>query len=345
MTTKDWNISKLQVLRQCHRKFYFAYETALHTFTNPYRRKAYELSKMKTLKMWQGSVIDWMITNEILPYYQEHKVPDYTAVAQKGVDMAKKQFEFSRNKFYRDPDISRSESGTDYAILDVHESNVPYTETELQAIYQTIEDILLAFPNFQSPVAGKNMEQYLLSARFLRPDAKSLKYEYEGVKIQPQIDLISYMGKSMHVIDWKVVEKADADYTRQLLLGGIVALHFSRERYKKEKWKPLPNLDDVRLFEFNLLNGKFKEHVINKDSAANALDGVFLLSDEQEELSQSSAWDELDIEDYERTNKAETCAICNFRFLCKHIILNDLNYDEGQYNQLVQHQQLQGLTV
>jgi len=345
MANRDWNISKLQVLRQCHRKFYFAYELASRSFADPFRRKAHELSKMKNLKMWQGTIVDWMITNEILPYYQEREVPDYAAIAKKGADMAKKQFEFSANRFYHDPEISKTESGTDYAILDVHESNTPYTEAELQGVYQTIEGILLAFPNFQSPVPGRNMEQYLLSARFLRPDAKTLKYEYEGIKIQPQIDLISYMGKSMHVIDWKVVEKADADYSRQLLLGGIVALHFSRERYKKEQWKPLPALEDVRLFEFNLLNGKFKEHVINKDSAANALDGVFLLSDEQEELSQSRPWDELDIEDYERTDKAATCAICNFRFLCKQIILNDLNYDEGQYTQLVQHQQLQPVTV
>jgi hypothetical protein len=345
MTTKDWNISKLQVLRQCHRKFYFAYETALHTFTNPYRRKAYELSKMKTLKMWQGSVIDWMITKEILPAYVDRQIPDYQEIAKRGVEVAKKQFEFSKNQFYHDSDISRSEAGADWAILDVHESLTPFQETDLLEIYATIEKVLLDFPTYPSPAFGKNMEQYLLSATYLRPDAKQMKYEYDGVKVQPQIDLISYMGKSMHVIDWKVTEKDDADYSRQLLLGGIVALRFSRQKYREEKWRPLPTLADVSLIEFNLLNGKYKEHVFNKDAVANALDSVYLLSDDQEELSQSRPWDELDIEDYERTSKVSTCAVCNFKNLCKHVILNGLNYDEAKYLKLVQDQELENLTV
>jgi len=345
MTTKDWNITKLQVLRQCHRKFYFAYETALHTFSDPFRRKAYELSKMKTLKMWQGSVIDWMITNEILSAYVDHQIPDYQAIAHRGVALAKRQFEFSKNRFYHDNDISRSEAGPDWAILDIHESLAPVRDEELTRVYESIGQVLVDFPTYASPVYGKNMEQYLLSARFLRPDAKQLKYEYDGVKVQPQIDLISYMGKSMHVIDWKVTEKDDADYSRQLLLGGIVALRFSREKYRKEKWRPLPTLADVKLIEFNLLSGNHKEHVFNKDAVANALDSVYLLSEDQDELSESRPWEQLDIEDYERTSKASTCAVCNFKNLCRHIILNGLNYDEAEYIKLVQNQELENLTV
>ena len=297
------------------------------------------------MKMWQGSIIDWVITNEILPHYQKHVIPDYEAIAEKAVEIAKKQFEFSKNGFYHDPEISKSEAGTDWAILDIHESGIPYEDDQLQRIYETIKEILINFPTYQSPSHGKNMEQYLLSAKFLRPDAKSLNYEYEGVKIQPQIDLISYMGKSMHVIDWKVVEKDDTNYSRQLLLEGIVALHYSRERYKKEGWTPVPNLADVKIFEFNLLNGKYKEHVFNKDAVAHALDSVIILSDDQEELSHSRPWEELDIEDYERTNKAETCEICNFRFLCKHIILNNLVYDEDKYIRLVQNRELEAHSV
>ncbi|WP_138482114.1 PD-(D/E)XK nuclease family protein [Dyadobacter bucti] len=345
MTTKDWNISKLQVLRQCHRKFYFAYETAMHTFTNPYRRKAYELLKMKTLKMWQGSIIDWMITKEILPAYVDRKIPDYEVIAKRGVDLAKRQFEFSKNRFYHANNISRLEVGADWAILDIHESLTPFQEIELIEIYATIEKVLIDFPTYESPVFGKSMEQYLLSARFLRPDAKQMKYEYGGVKVQPQIDLISYMGKSMHVIDWKVSERDDADYSRQLLLAGIVALGFSRQKYRQEKWLPLPTLKDVRLFEFNLLSGKHKEHVFNKDAVANALDTVYLLSDDQEELSQSKSWENLDINEYERTNKVSTCAVCNFKNLCKHVILNGLNYDEAKYLKLVQNQKLENFAV
>ncbi len=295
--------------------------------------------------MWQGSVIDWIVTNEILPYYQKQTVPNYSEIAENGVRLAKRQFEFSKNRFYHDPDISKGEVGADWTILDIHESNVPFEETQIEEVYKNIREILLRFPTYQSPSPNKNMEQYLLSARFLRADAKSLKYQYERVKIQPQIDLVSYLGRSMHVIDWKVVERDDADYSRQLQLAGIVALHFSREKYKQEGWKPMPDVNDVRLFEFNLMSGKFKEHIFNKDAAANALDTVMLLSDEQEELSQSRIFEDLEITDYERTNKVETCAICNFKLLCKHILLNDLSYDEGKYIGLVQNKELERHTI
>lgn len=341
----EWNVSKLQTLRQCHRKFYFAYEIARHEFTYPFRRKAYELSKMKTLKMWQGSVIDYVVTSVIMPLYQKGDQLNFSNIADEAVKLAKRQFEFSSKGYYHLPDISKSEVGNDWLILDIHENNSSYQQEDIDAVYKTIHDIICAFPNYDSPENGRSLHQYLSESKFLRPDARKLKYECGGVLINPQIDLVRYAGKSIHVIDWKVAERDNVDYSRQLTLGGIVSLHYAKNWFKDKKWVPIPKLEDVKLIEINLMNGSVKEHPFNTESTAAALDYVYTFSDEQEQLSQNKSWKEIDIEDYQRTNKPETCVICKFKALCKHMILNNFEYDEDNYVKLVQHNQLETTTV
>lgn len=341
----EWNISKLQTLRQCHRKFFFAYEVARHEFTFPYRRKAFELSKMKTLKMWQGSIIDYIVTTVIMPEYKAGNQPNFEKIASDATELAKRQFNFSTNRYYHQNDISKSDVGADWLILDIHECNMSYQQKQVDDVYSRIQEIILAFPTYPSPEDGKTLHEYLSTSKYLRPDARQLKYEYGGVLIKPQIDLVRYLGKSIHVIDWKVSERDNVDYSRQLTLGGVVALHFAKNWYKKQEWTPVPGLADVKLIEINLMNGNVKEHPFTVTSTAKALDDVYSFCDEQEQLGQDKSWRELDIEDYRTTDKVETCAICKFKSLCKHMILNNLNYDEDKYAKLVQHNELAGAEV
>lgn len=341
----EWNVSKLQTLRQCHRKFFFAYEIARHEFTYPYRRKAYELSQVKTLRMWQGSVIDFIVTSVIIPLYKEGKRPDFQQIATDAVALAKRQFEFSENKYYHIDDITKSEVGGDWLILDIHEYALPYENRDITQIYSKIKEIIIAFPSYPSPEHDVTLDKYLSTSKYLRPDARHLKYEYGNVRIKPQIDLVRYNGKSIHVIDWKVAERDHIDYSRQLILAGVVALHYAKNWYKKQDWQPLPRLEDVKLIEINLMNGKCKEHPFTSTSSSKALDDVYNVSNEQEQLSQDRPWNELDINDYITTDKSETCAICKFKPLCKHLILNNFKYDEDKYTKLVQHNKLAGTKV
>ena len=337
---KEWNFSKLATLRQCHRKFFFGFEIARHEFTHPYRRKAFELAKVKTLKMWQGSVIDHAVTNLILPCYNAKTPPDFGKIANDAVALAKRQFNYSSNRYYHRNDISRKEVGNDFLVLDIHEFNTPCGNEVINEVYETINSIILSFPNYASPEAGKNLHDYLMESSFLRPDVRNLGYTYGDIKIKPQIDLVRYKGKSIHVIDWKVSERDDSDYSRQLILGGIVTLHYGRNTFKIKEWKPVPDLSSVKLLEINLMNGSTKEHPFTKESTAAALDYVSSYGDEQEQLSQLKAWNELEVNDYVRTNKTETCSICKFKPLCKHLLMNNSEYDEAKYYQLVQNNEL-----
>ena len=83
----------------------------------------------------------------------------------------------------------------------------------------------MQIPGYPSPEEGETLHEYLLSSNYLQPDIKYWSYEFEGSKINPQIDLVRHKGKAIHVIDWKVSDSNTSDYSKQLYLAGIVAFH------------------------------------------------------------------------------------------------------------------------
>ncbi len=335
----EWSISKLSALRQCHRKFYFPYELSDFHFTHPIRRKAFELAQSKNLRMWQGTLIDNFFSKTIIPLYKDKKNPDFIVLADELVEIAKKQFAFSEQRLYRDKSVTKTKAGDAFQILDIHECGVPYVEEDVLNVYSTVKEIILQIPQYPSPEEGKTLHEYLVSSNYLQTDIKYWSYEFEGIKLNPQIDLVRHKNKAIHVIDWKVSDSNTSDYSKQLYLAGIVAFHNIKKSNLEKQWTP-PKLEDFSLFEINLMNGNKRQHLFTKESAAGALDYVYQFKDEQEQLSGSKKWDELNIEDYITTDKRETCMFCKFKPLCIHLIKNNFKYDENEYYKLVSHQQL-----
>jgi hypothetical protein len=335
----EWSVSKLSTLRQCHRKFYFAYELANFHFTHPIRRKAFELAQSKNLKMWQGTLIDNAFSKKIISFYKQKQQPDYAALSEEVVELAKRQFAFSESQLYRDKSILKKEVGEDFQILDVHECGVPYSQENLEIVYSVVRKIILQIPNYKSPEEGKTLHEYLAESNYLQPNIQYWNFEFEGVKLNPQIDLVRYKNRSVHVIDWKVSESNTSDYSKQLTIAGIVSYHNIKKDRIAKNWD-VPKIDDFSLYEFNLMNGNFHLHPFNKETTAATLDYVFIHSEEQEQLSHQKKWNELDIRDYETTDKKETCAFCKFRPLCIHLISNNFIYNEDEYYKLVSDKQL-----
>jgi len=335
----EWSISKLSALRQCHRKFYFSYELADFHFTHPVRRKAFELAQSKSLRMWQGSLIDNFFSKRIISIYKEKQLPDFNSLSDEIVEIAKRQFSFSEQRLYRDKSISKSKAGDAFQILDIHECGIKYEEHDIAEIYEKVRNIIQQIPNYTSPEEGKTLHEYLVTSNYLQPDVKYWSYEFEGIKLNPQIDLLRHKGKSIHVIDWKVSDSNTSDYSKQLYLAGIVAFHNIKKSNIGKNWS-LPKLEDLSLFEINLMNGNRREHPFTKESTAGALDYVYQFKDEQEQLSGNKSWTDLNIEDYITTDKRETCLFCKFRPLCIHLIQNNFRYDESEYYKLVSSEQL-----
>lgn len=289
--------------------------------------------------MWQGSLVDLAFSEWIIEAYRNKVAPDYAKIAENAVAMAKRQFAFSQEQKYHQKGLSKSKVGNGFQILDVHECGVPYEEKDILDIFSKVQQIITQIPEYDSPEAGKSLHQYLSTASYLMPNQTFWSLEYEGVTLKPQIDLVRHAGKAIHVIDWKVSDSHSSDYSKQLIMAGMVAFHNIKKKNLEKGWTP-PTLQDVSLYEINLMNGNIKQHPFTRESTAATLDYVYKFRDEFSQLTSNRKWNELNIEDFETTDKRETCLFCKFKPLCIHLIQNNFRYDEQKYSQLVQAGQL-----
>lgn len=325
----EWSFSALSTLRKCNRMYYFQYLAPSHHFTHSFRRKAHELKKSKNLLMWRGSIIDKIMEIEIMPLIKEKKDVNFDQIAENAIELARRQFKFSEQKLYRLKENSESKIGADYCILDIHEANVPYTEEQIQNVYDSVKQIILGIPEIKMP-DGETVLNFLKKASFIVPNLRGWSFEFENIRISPQIDLFMFVENKAIVLDWKVSESAVSDYSRQLVMGGITVMDTYRKKSEAGTGKRL-TFSDIRLFEVNLFKKSSVEHSFNKEVVNECVDYIYLNSEDIELLTEGKSFDQLMIEDFPITDKEGTCFFCKFRPLCMHILTNKNQYHEETY--------------
>lgn len=326
----EWSFSALSALRRCNRMYYFQYIVPSHHFTNSFRRKAHELKKSKNLLMWRGSVVDKIMEVEIMPKIKEKQNIDYKIIADIAVELAKRQFNFSEQKLYRLRENSESKVGAEYCILDIHEANVPCSEQALANVYSSIWEIITGIPKIEMPGGENMLTEYLAKATFMAPNLRGWHFEFENLKISPQIDLFMFVENKAVVLEWKVSESDVSDYSRQLVISGITVFDTFRRKAAEGNGKRL-SFSDIRLLEVNLLKQTAKEHLFTKQIVDECIDYIYLNSDDVEMLTEGKPFDQLNIEDFPITDKEGTCFFCKFRPLCSNLITNNNQYDEKTY--------------
>lgn len=326
----EWSFSALSTLRKCNRMYYFQYLAPSHHFTNSLRRRAHELKKSKSLLMWRGSVIDKIMELEIMPKIKDKIVIDYSQVANSAIALAKRQFEFSEKKLYTIKENSESKVGADYCILDIHDTKVAYTEEDLKKVYNSIQEVILGIPNIRMK-DGSLLIDFLHKASFIVPNLRGWNFEFENVKISPQIDLFMFVDNKAVVLDWKVSESDVSDYSRQLIIGGITVFDTYRRKAIAGTGRRL-GFSDIRLVEVNLLKQNVTEHPFNKATADECIDYIYLNSNDVEMLTEGKNFDQLNIEDFPITDKEGTCMFCKFRSLCIETLTKNSKDNEKAYN-------------
>lgn len=334
----EWSFSALSTLRKCNRMYYFQYLAPSHHFKNPFRRKAHELKKSKNLLMWRGSVIDKVMETEIMPRIIKRQTIDYNVIAEAAVQLAVFQFKFSEEQLYKIKGNAEYKVGDDYCILDVHDANVSYTEADLARVYSSIKEIILGIPKIIMPDGKTKLTNYLGKASFAVPNLRKWSFEFENVKIKPQLDLFMIVDNKAVVLDWKVSESEVSDYSRQLVIGGITVFDTYRKKEERKEAKKF-SFSDIKLLEVNLFKQEVKEHAFNKKVVDECIDYIYLNSEDVIMLTEGKPFEQLDIEDFPITDKDETCLFCKFRPLCSNLITNNNQYDETTYNNSLPAQQ------
>lgn len=332
--TVPWSYTTINTLRQCNRRYYFASVMATHGRKTPVRRKAYELKLMQNLLMWQGSVVDKFLETVLIPAINEKKQLDFAVLAEAAVEMARKQYKFSKNKFYTNAEQKKGDSDSEFCILDIHELGKQYANEVIENCFLVIRNAILKFAELRMP-DGILLVEFLKSANALQPNVNNWIVYLERARVKPQMDLIAYHNWKPVVMDWKLSASYTSDYSRQLLICGLT-VYFKR---LEQVGKPPYEFKDIKLFEVNIYKGEIKEHTFTQEEVNNMIDYINLTSSDLFLMTGDKKFEDFDIEDFGLTENQSSCRMCNFRSLCSYMLLNNNSYDEKPYLEYVQNQQ------
>ena len=335
-----WSISTINSLRRCNRQYYFAHVAANHGRKNAFRREAYELKRMQNFLMWPGSVVDKFIETEIIPNIKSLNYSDFDSLAEKAVQMAKKQFEFSQNRLFGDPNVRAGDHKQDFAILQIHKLNEEYTDEDIQGVYDKIHKAVKRFPEIVMPTTGSKLLEFLKEASWLLPNVMNWSFNVESSRVSPQTDLFLIHQNKPVIIDWKLSASFVSDYSRQLIICALSIMNWYKKRNSPGD---IPKMEDYSLFEINLLkeNENVTSHELNIERASEIIDYINLTGSDIELLLEGRKYEDIDIEEFDITDKDTTCAFCNFRSLCANVLLNGIENEKASFNKHVPNLQFE----
>jgi len=330
-----WSYSTIMSLRQCNRKFFLGSILANQGRKNQLRRKIYELKKMQNLLMWRGSIVDKTIERFIIPAIINKEYLNFDEIIEKAIELARSQFKFSKNKKYQDANVTKSNSGDEYCILDIHEINQPFQKTEIEESIEVIRKSILNFREIRMPDNNILLLDFLKEFHLLLPNVSNWATTIENTSVSPQIDLIAINWNNRVVFDWKVSASLSSDYSRQLIISGIVVYQKWVEK-AKEKNKPIPEIEQIKLYEVNLFKKIIAEHRFTQEKINDMIDYIYLTSDDIKLLVDGNSYKNIDIAEYDLTENESICKFCNFRKICIYLLINNNIYNEETYIKFIQ---------
>ncbi len=332
----NWSYSTVGVLRQCSRKFYFGHILANYGKSNKLKRKAFELKQMQNLSMWQGSVVDKIMETIIIPAIANKDRLDFHLFAEEAAALADQRFAFSKKKSYQEEGVTKTVAGDDFCILNIHEIEEAYTDSEISHAYQNVRDVVINIPNILMPDNKTLLIDFLKEANSLYPNVSNRQVEIETANVKPQIDLVIYDKKWKPVVmDWKVSDSWTSDYSKQLVIIGIV-IYLKRLETPD---KPPFEYEDIKLYEVDLLKGTVKGHEFTEEIVAEMIDEINLTSSDIKLIREEIKENNLTIEDFDTTDNQSTCKFCNYATLCSFLIQHKFQYDEKAYLKFIRDKQ------
>lgn len=304
-----WSFSQYLTFNECPRKWYFSYKLAnTLAIKEPIRKEAFYLKQLKTIDSWRGSIVDKVISENIIPAINLNQPISIDL----SLEMARTYYErglaYARARSWRNPDSKTSDR--DYIALLEFELDDP--ESCQEHLRQAWSEIEIALQNFyQMPEISE-----LLGAAVYRKPQERIGFRLYDTYItcQPDVILLYNDPDPPVLIDWKVHRYGVKDYRRQLVLYALALAESDLPRkYPMELAGILPT--EVRLLEVQLLTKKIYPYDL-LDSEIAEIKSLIGTSTRKMSL----AIDEQDVDltylDVPTTAYPEKCQTCPFQSIC-----------------------------
>ena len=302
-----WSISAHRCFRRCQRQYYFSNIMARHDADDERRRDAYILKQLQTLPAWRGRLFDKGIERFVIPAIENGKPVDFDRVTQQTMELAHRQFAFSKARKYRDPGTKKGAVGDEFCALFPHEYGLGVSPEELK---MALRDIACCFENLRQQT---EFVDYIRRRKWYGVQ-KTLSFNLDGVAVEGRPDLLFFRGEGqLTIVDWKTELSETSDNRPQLL---VYALGATRG------W-PQARLGEIEIYEANVMRNEIRRHHATEEDLLEIEDFIFSSICEIRSLIQGGKFADQNPEDYELANNPNTCQYCSFRSLCLEVLSED----------------------
>ncbi|MBW1783207.1 MAG: PD-(D/E)XK nuclease family protein [Deltaproteobacteria bacterium] len=304
--TIKWSFSTDRCIRRCQRQYFLQHVAAWHNARDPVRREAFLLKQVKTLNLWQGSLVHRGIELFIVPALQQGRRIEWDAAIVSTEAMAKRQFAFSKARRYREKGMSKVKAKDDYCALAGHEIEAGVSPEEFQGVLHTVEQSLRNLASMTELLEEiQCVEKYW-------PELP-LYVGYDIARIEVHIDLLYFRAFAQPtIIDWKVSRSMGGSETD--LQTALYAWAMCRH----PKWR-VERPEDCELIEVQLLTQNVIRHQVTKDIFDRLENRIYRSLSMIQSVRLGRSYNLADLDDYDFAKNPNSCSYCPQGALCRRL--------------------------
>jgi hypothetical protein len=137
-----WSYSASRTFRKCQRQWYFRNVVASAQAKEPFRRRAYLLSKLQTVSAWRGKIVDDVISKTIVSGINRRSPIILRDAKARARELYDSQLSFALSHPINDPDLNVSDEGEEFTLFHALEYGSRPPDEELKQAWVEIEQAL-----------------------------------------------------------------------------------------------------------------------------------------------------------------------------------------------------------
>lgn len=304
-----WSFSGSRQFKQCQRAWHFKHHFADARATkNPKRREAYLLSTLQSIPAWRGSVVDLVITEQLIPLLNRRGTLSANALINHARHIFDQQLAFALNQEMWQPGMSKVKAGNAFAALLAVEYGTEITQVELDQAWSDIEASLINLSRMTPFIERLQMGIHWLAQR-------PIFFTFQDVSIRVVPDLIVlYRNQPPLIIDWKVHTFGTLDYRLQLTAYAYGLMNCNPHRDFPPQLSRFTTTD-VQLLEVQLLLNQQRGYALSENDV-ETLESYIVRSHLDMQLASDGQPKDLTPFDFPAAQEPDTCERCPFRALC-----------------------------
>lgn len=304
-----WSVSNAKTFERCQRQWFYKTCFGSARAKDPTRQRAYRLGKLQSISGWRGSVVDHVLSTEIMPALERHAPIRLENALSAAMELFDRQLSVGRAHCLYDPDLKFSEAD-DFVAFHAMEYGGTLPEGDLD-VART--EVRLAIENFFA--MEKLIERLQTADRLITQ--RSLTFPHGDTTVRVVPDVIVFKAKRPpSIIDWKVHAFGRTDAWLQL---AVYAAGIKRcAPHADFPAMALFSEEEVGLLEVQLLTKALRRHRFTSEDFRN-LDTYIAASTETMLLAvdeRNGKAADLPPTDFPATSYASVCERCPYKSLC-----------------------------